>query len=125
NYIVSISYWYSGLKRLIYIMSPILFAVFNIIVVKTTLLEVLIFWLPMYILTNTTLKLLSQNIRNTKWSNIYETILFPSLLPATILETLGLSMKQFKVTRKDGSTGQDRKYQLMHSIPHFIFATLS
>lgn len=124
NYIVSISYWYSGLKRLIYIMAPILFAVFNVIVVKTTLLEVLVFWLPMYLLTNTLLKLLSQNIRNTKWSNIYETILFPSLLPVTLLETIGLSMKQFKVTRKDGAQN-DRNYQFMQAIPHFVFAILS
>lgn len=124
NYISSISYWYSGLKRLIYIISPILFAVFNVIVVKCTLLEVLIFWLPMYLLTNTSLRMLSKNIRNNKWTNVYETILFPSLLPVILLETFGISQKKFAVTQKDG-VHNDRSYQLAHTIPHVILAILS
>ncbi|MFH5187381.1 glycosyltransferase [Paenibacillus sp. TAB 01] len=124
NYISSISYWYSGLKRLIYIMSPILFTVFNVIVVKCTLLEVLIFWLPMYLLMNTCLRMLSRNIRNTKWSNVYETILFPSLLPVILLETFGISQKKFAVTRKDGAQN-DRAYQWRQTAPHAVLAVLS
>ncbi|WP_218827896.1 glycosyltransferase [Paenibacillus rigui] len=124
NYISSISYWYSGIKRLIYIMSPILFAVFNVIVVKCTLIEVLVFWLPMYVLMNLCLKMLSKNIRNTKWSNVYETVLFPALLPVVLLETFGISQKKFAVTRKDGAQN-DTKYQLMQMLPHAILAILS
>ncbi|MGQ8874207.1 glycosyltransferase [Paenibacillus sp. TSA_86.1] len=124
NYISSITYWYSGLKRVLYIMSPILFAVFGVLVVKCTILEILVFWLPMYLLTNTCLRMLSGNIRTTKWTNVYETILFPSLLPAVILETLGITMNKFAVTRKDGAHN-DRSYQLKQIIPHLILAVLS
>ncbi|MDT0125418.1 glycosyltransferase [Paenibacillus sp. RRE4] len=124
NYISSITYWYSGLKRVLYIMSPILFAVFGVLVVKCTILEILVFWLPMYLLTNMCLRMLSGNIRTTKWTNVYETILFPSLLPAVILETLGVTMNKFAVTRKDGAHN-DRNYQLKQIIPHLILAVLS
>ncbi|WP_206098638.1 glycosyltransferase [Paenibacillus silvae] len=124
NYISSITYWYAGLKRLLYIMSPILFAVFGVLVVKCTILEILVFWLPMYLLTNTCLRMLSGNIRTTKWTNVYETILFPSLLPAVILETLGITMNKFAVTRKDGAHN-DRSYQIKQIIPHLILAVLS
>jgi cellulose synthase (UDP-forming) len=124
NYISSITYWYSGLKRVLYIMSPILFAVFGVLVVKCTILEILVFWLPMYLLTNTCLRMLSGNIRTTKWTNVYETILFPSLLPAVILETLGITLNKFAVTRKDGAHN-DRSYQLKQIIPHLILAMLS
>lgn len=124
NYISSIIYWYSGLKRVLYIMSPILFAVFGVLVVKCTILEILVFWLPMYLLTNMCLRMLSGNIRTTKWTNVYETILFPSLLPAVILETLGITMNKFAVTRKDGAHN-DRSYQLKQIIPHLILAVLS
>ncbi|WP_434752840.1 glycosyltransferase [Paenibacillus amylolyticus] len=124
NYISSITYWYSGLKRVLYIMSPILFAVFGVLVVKCTILEILVFWLPMYLLTNTCLRMLSGNIRTTKWTNVYETILFPSLLPAVILETLGITMNKFAVTRKDGAHN-DRSYQFKQIIPHLILAVLS
>lgn len=124
NYISSIFYWYSSIKRFIYILSPILFAVFSVVVVKATVLQVLVFWLPMYLLMNASLRLISSNIRNTKWSNVYETIMFPSLLPVIMLETFGISQKKFAVTRKDG-VQNDRAYHFKHAIPHMILAVLS
>lgn len=124
SYLSAISYWYSGIKRLVYIMSPILFSVFGIIVVKCTLVQVLIFWLPMYLLSDAALKQLSNNIRTTKWTNIYETILFPSLIIPVLLETFGISQHKFAVTRKDGAQ-DDTIYRLKKSIPHIFFAVLS
>ncbi|MFR1908256.1 MAG: glycosyltransferase family 2 protein [Clostridium neonatale] len=103
SYISAITYWYGCLKRLIYIMAPILFSVFGVVVVKCTLLEVLIFWLPMYIFSSKSLKLVSRKIRTVKWTNVYETILFPSLIVSVILESLGISQKKFNVTRKGGA----------------------
>ena len=125
SYISAISYWYASLKRLAYIMGPIMFSVFNVVVVKCNLLQVLIFWLPMYLFSDASLKKLSGNIRSTKWTNIYETILFPSLLPVVLMETLGISQKKFIVTRKDGATENSRSYQVKKAIPHMFFAALS
>ena len=102
NYLSSISYWFGPLKRLIYILSPILYSVFSIIVVKCTIGEVLLFWLPMYLLNNFTLHQLSGNIRVDRLTNIYETALIPALLGAVVLESLGISQKNFVVTKKDG-----------------------
>lgn len=124
SYISAISYWYSGFKRLVYIISPILLPVFGIMVLDASLLEILIFWLPMHLLNNASLKLLSKNIRNTKWTNIYETILFPSLLPVVLLETLCISKKKFSVTRKEGPV-YDRRYQIRMAIPHIILAAFT
>ncbi|WP_099468998.1 glycosyltransferase family 2 protein [Konateibacter massiliensis] len=128
SYLTSITYWYGSLKRLIYLMSPILYAVFNVIVVKCTLGEVLLFWLPMYLLNNTTLRLLSGNIRNTRLTNIYETILFPSLLPAVLLETFGISQSKFVVTKKDSKQkleGNGIWYSFKNSIVLLILLGLS
>lgn len=119
SYITSITYWFGAVKRFIYILSPILYAVFNVIVVKCTLWEILLFWLPMYLLNNTTLKLLSGNIRNTRLTNIYETILFPSLMPAVILEAFGISQRKFIVTKKDAKqklAGTGKWYSFRNSI---------
>jgi cellulose synthase (UDP-forming) len=123
-YLSSVLYWYAPIKRLFYIISPIAFSVFSIVVVKCTVQEVLLFWLPMYILQARTLNKLSSNIRNTRWTNVYETILFPSLLPAVILETFGIKNKTFSVTRKDGVKENLRWYQIKHAIPHLLLATL-
>lgn len=124
SYISAITYWYGCLKRLIYIMAPILFSVFGVVVVKCTLLEVLIFWLPMYIFSFKSLKLVSRKIRTVKWTNVYETILFPSLIVSVILESLGISQKKFNVTRKGGAI-EDKNYQIKKAIPHIILSILS
>lgn len=128
SYLTSITYWYAALKRLVYIMSPILYAVFNIIVVKCTVLQVILFWLPMYLLNNITLRLLSGNIRNTRLTNIYETILVPGLLPAILLESLGITQKKFIVTKKDGKQKFEdggKWYRLKNSILLFVMLAFS
>ena len=124
SYITSIIYWYSGFRRLIYIISPILFGIFGVMIIKCNLFEMLIFWLPMYVFTNISLSKLSNNIRNIKWTNIYETILFPSLLLSTTLETLGISKKKFSVTRKD-KVEDDKRYNFKLVIPHIVFAIVT
>lgn len=128
SYLTSITYWLSPFKQLAYVMAPILYALFGVIVVKTSILEVAIFWLPMYLFNNYTLKQLSDGIRNTHLTNVYEMILFPSLLPSVFLELIGVSMTTFKVTRKDSAQKfeeQDRRFKLQAILPHAIFAMLS
>ena len=124
SYISSITYWYASIKQFVYIMAPILFSVFNIIVVKCTLLEVLIFWLPMYLLSNASLKTFSKNIRNTRWTNIYETALFQPLMIAVILETFGISKNKFLVTKKDKAE-ENKTYKILQVLPYCIYIALS
>lgn len=123
NYLASVWYWYASWKRLIYIMSPILFATFGVLVVKCTLMEVLFFWLPMYISSNVCLKMMSRNIRTTKWTNLYETVIFPYLLIPVLLETFGISMKKFKVTKKGGN--KEEESNVLYAIPHAVLIVLS
>lgn len=124
NYLASVWYWYSPVKRLIYILSPIVFATFGFMVLNCTLPELLIFWLPMYMMMNYSMKMLSQNIRSAKWTMVYETIFFPFLLIPIILETFGLSMKQFKVTEKTELRSR-RGENLIYTIPFIILIVLS
>lgn len=124
NYINSISYWYSPMKRLIYMVSPILYAVFHTTVLVTTPLQLLFFWLPMYYLNTKTLKWVSGNIRTVRWTNIYETIMFPLLLKDVMLEILGISEKHFSVTKK-GSTEEKKTRHVRYAIPHITFLTLT
>ena len=122
GYLSSVLYWYAPIKRFFYIASPIAFAVFGITVVKCTIYEVLLFWLPMYVLQSQALKRLSGNIRNTRWTNVYETIMFPFLFAAVIMETLGISMRKFAVTKKDGVKEDLRSYQYIKGLPHLLLA---
>lgn len=124
NYWASCWYWYAPLKRLIYFMSPILYAVFGYVVIKCNLWEILLFWLPMYITSNISLRLLSRNIRTTKWTSIYETVIFPYLLIPVVLETFGITMKKFKVTNKSKAENEKGK-NLPYLIPFLLLVFLS
>ncbi|GHV37735.1 hypothetical protein AGMMS49546_06480 [Spirochaetia bacterium] len=110
NYWTAIYYWYAPLKRFVYIFSPLIFLVFGFVVFKCTLPQILLFWLPMYVANNITLDILGQNIRTTKWTSIYETVMFPFMLFPVIAESFGISLKKFKVTKKGNpvdETGRD------------------
>ena len=124
NYWASIWYWYAPIKRLIYVMSPILYATFGFMVFKCTLPQVLLFWLPMYVTSNISLKMLSNNIRTTKWTSIYETLLFPYMLIPVILESFGITLKKFKVTSKEEQKNQKGK-NVIYTIPFLILIILS
>ena len=124
SYMVSIAYWYDSLKRLIYMVAPIMYSVFGITVFVASPLELLIFWLPMYWLNSVMIRYLSGNIRTLQWTNIYETIMFPLLLKDVIFEMASLSQTQFSVTRK-GAAKHNLAYQMKMAIPHCILTLLT
>ncbi len=123
NYWASIWYWYAPIKRLCYILSPILYGAFGFMVFRCTIWQVLLFWLPMYVSSTVSLRLLSNNIRNTKWTAIYEYALFPYMLLPVILETFGFSLKKFKVTKKSGISNERRNF--LYMTPLIILIALS
>ncbi len=125
SYFASVTYWYGSIKRFIYILCPILYAVFGIQILECSFIEIIILWLPSYVLTGYCLKKFSGNIRNTRWTNIYETILFPPLMLCVILETFCISKNKFSVTKKTRNQQDDSKYRLWLSLPFIIFASLS
>lgn len=124
NYWASIWYWYAPIKRFCYIMAPILYAAFGFMVFRCSLWQVLLFWLPMYFTSNMALKTLSNNIRNVKWTSVYEYALFPYMLVPVIMESFGFSLKKFKVTDKGTQTGKSQS-MTAYKIPIFILIALS
>lgn len=124
SYLTAIAYWYDSLKRLVYMLAPILYSVFGITVFVTTPLELLIFWLPMYWINSITIKFLSGNIRTMQWTNIYETIMFPFLLKDVLFEVMGISQTKFAVTTK-GTANEEGWYHFKVAVPHMILAALT
>lgn len=123
SYLVCFLYWWTFLRRLIYILSPILFAVFGIVSVDCSFWELLLIWLPSYVIYNRALRVMSGNIRNQRWSNVADTILFPYLIVPVIAETFGNRMHKFNVTPKLKTSSKNS--ELRYAIPHIILAILS
>lgn len=103
-YFSSLSYWFFGFRRIIYLISPILFVLFNIKILDAALMQVLIFWLPMFLVNHYTFRYFSEGIRDATWSNIYETILAPQIALNLLKEIFGIKLSKFKVTPKEAVT---------------------
>jgi len=101
SYLSSVLYWFSPVKNLIYLLSPLMFAVFCIPIFKCTLIDLSLFWLPMHLMSMCALRITSQGKISARWSGIYETSVTPFLLMPIIKETLGITLSKFKVTTKD------------------------
>ena len=101
SYSSSVLYWFSPIKNLIYLVSPLMFAVFCVPIFKCTLVDLAIFWLPMHLLSMFALRITSQGKMSARWSGIYETSVMPFLLIPIIKETLGITLSTFKVTKKE------------------------
>ena len=100
SYISCWLYWWTFFRRFIYIISPILFVVFGIPVVICGLWELLLIWLPSYLLYNHALKITSGKLRTQRWSNIVDTVIFPYMILPILLETLFIKEKKFHVTNR-------------------------
>lgn len=120
SYLTCLLYWWTFFRRLIYILSPILYSVFGLVIVKCNLKELIFIWLPSYILYNITLKKLSSNIRNQKWSNIVDTILFPYMILPVFLESIGVKLKKFNVTKKEAIKSKNTEFKYV--IPQLILS---
>ena len=101
SYSSSVLYWFSPIKNLIYLISPLMFAVFCVPIFKCTLVDLAIFWLPMHLLSMFALRITSQGKMSARWSGIYETSVMPFLLIPIIKESLGITLSTFKVTKKE------------------------
>lgn len=120
SYIACWLYWWTFFRRFIYIISPILYSVFNIPVVICTFPELILIWLPSYLAYNHTLKLASGGIRNQRWSNIVDTIIFPYLILPILLETCMIRQTKFHVTSKKRIV--ESHTDILYAAPHiFLF----
>jgi len=124
SYWSSVVYWYSPLKNLIYILSPLVFAVFTIPVFRCSWIDLLIFWVPMFIMQDLCLRTHSHNAVSLKWSGIYETSVMPFLLVPIIKEFFGITTKKFAVTDKSKKTIK-RHTDIKTVMPYIILTALS
>ncbi|MCR4647121.1 MAG: cellulase family glycosylhydrolase [Oscillospiraceae bacterium] len=124
SYWGSAVYWLSPIKNLIYIFAPLMFAVFGIPIFYTGIAELVVFWLPMYVLSDIALRCISGRAVSSKWSGIYETSVMPHLLIPIIQESLGISLTKFKVTDKSGK-GAKRKRDLRSMVPFIVLILLT
>lgn len=115
-------YWWSFIRRLIFIIAPILFTVFNIKVVDTNLWTAFLLWLPAYSMLQLAMHDVSSDIRTQRWAEVQETIFAPYLFMPVLLEAIGIKQTKFKVTNK---AAKQAKSDLLYGIPHMALMVLA
>lgn len=123
NFLVAYFYWWTFVRRFVFIMAPILYAIFGIFAADVSLLNLLTVWLPYYLIYNTGLRVMSDGTTSSLWSDTVDTIQFPYMITPIVLGTLGVPQSKFVVTSKDRQTGRNSNITL--AIPHMILAVLT
>lgn len=122
SYLSCLMYWWTFFRRFIFIISPILYILFNIPVVICSLWELILIWLPSFLLYNHALKFTSGEIRNKRWSNTVDTVIFPYMIIPILLETLFIRQTKFNVTKKTRETGGQNN--LILALPQMVLLAL-
>lgn len=124
SYLNAYLYWWSFLCRIIFIVSPILFALFGFQLVECGFWELVLFWLPSHLSYSISVRFLSTNVRNLRWSQIIDTILAPYLIVPVFLESVGIHQQKFKVTdkKKRGVKTTSFRYVIPHGVLILITA---
>ncbi|MDD2377103.1 MAG: glycosyltransferase [Clostridia bacterium] len=125
EYFSCVSYWFFGIKRLTYLIIPILFGIFGIVVVDCNIITFLMFWLPMYILKRFVLDILYASKRSSTWNKIYETILAPILAFNVLIELIGIKKTTFEVSPKNNIPNKSVKHKIMLLSCHLILLFLN
>lgn len=110
-------YWWSFLRRMLFILAPILFVLWHVQLVDANFWLLLIFWAPGYLLLHYVMDKGNTNIRGERWGEIQETFFAPYLWLPVLLETLGIKQKKFKVTAK---VNKQSTRALTYSLPYLI-----
>lgn len=125
EYLSCISYWFFGFRRLVYLITPLLFSIFGIIIIDCDFKTFVALWLPQYFLKRYVLDKLEGNKRSSTWTKIYETILAPSLGPKVVKEYLGFGDTKFEVTPKVGVNSKMSRTNSKILRVHFILLLLN
>ncbi len=123
SYLLTATYWWSFFRRMVYILSPLLFVFAGIRVVNASVLSILIVWVPTHLVYRQTLNKLAGDKRNQHWSNVFDTIMCPFLVLPVLLETLGFKQRKFVVTKKTRSHVSSAQ-SVLYAVPHILLLAL-
>ena len=125
DYLSGIYYWFFGIRNIIYLLVPLLFAFFNIRIIRGNLLLFIFFFLIQYILKRFIIDILEERKTSSTWNRIYEVVLSPIILIESILEMIGFSKRNFDVTKKEKTKDNKTLKYIYMIIVHLLLFILN
>ncbi|MGB7450178.1 MAG: glycosyltransferase [Ornithinimicrobium sp.] len=123
-YLDAVTYWYFGVFKLVYVLTPLLFLLFGIPALDTDLASLSVMWLPAFVTSMLSFRIVANRRRSALWSHIYELVMTPTLAVSALAETFGVKVTSFAVTPK-GRLSSDREFQWRVAAPHLVLILAS
>lgn len=123
-YADGIVYWFFGVFKLVYLLTPLAYLVLGVSAVHAELGAIAVFWVPFFLSSVASFSLVSQGRRSFAWSHVYEIAMAPAMAVAVLSETLGLRVRTFAVTPK-GALRQERSVGWPVLWPHLVLIALT
>lgn len=123
-YMDGIHYWFFGIYKLVFLLAPLLFLVFNIYSLDVDFDQLLWFWVPAFISSQLMFKTIANKKRTVLWSHVYEVAMAPYMALSVLSEVFLKKKFKFNVTRKGVQTDR-RRFLWTTSIPYLVLAGLT
>jgi len=121
-YVDGFIYWFFGVQKMIYILCPIIYLVFGVVILKANVYDLILFWFPSFLASTLTFRALTNRSRSMTWSHIYEVAMAPYLSLAALYEVIFAKPIRFIVTAK-GTNTEKASFSWLLAFPHlFLFA---
>lgn len=123
NYFNAAWHFFNGLPRLIFILTPALYLLFDLHPVNADVREMLVYAIPHLILVNLGAVTVHRNVRHSLWPEVYEVAIAPYTAAITVLAVLFPKRGKFNVTDK-GTQSTERTFDFRHALPLLLMLGL-
>ena len=122
-YVDGVIYWFSSLQKMVYMIAPMIYLIFGVLILNTTLINLLEMFIPFFLGQILVFAALSPRTRSLKWSHIYEVSMAPHISLSVLRELFKFKIG-FNVTPKDG-VNKKPYFQYGIAMPHIVLAIIS
>jgi cellulose synthase (UDP-forming) len=123
NYFNAAWHFFFGLPRMIFIITPALYLLFDLHPVDADVREVLVYALPHLVLVGLAAVTVNRNVRHSLWPEIYEIAIAPYTALVTAVAMVAPKYGKFNVTDKGGVVGST-SFDLRHAFPLLLIMGL-
>ena len=122
-YLDGFVYWYFGVFKMVYLLTPLLFLLFGVFALNASLEGLAVFWLPSFVSSMLCFRIVVGRRRSFAWSHIFEAALTPAIAFSAMAETVGLHVSAFNVTPK-GVGSKRRVFHWRIALPHLVLLAM-
>ncbi len=122
-YLDGVFYWFANLQKLVFILCPLLFFLFDCVLLDASVFQLIDHYVPYALAQLLVTRLLSPRTRTMRWGHYYEMVMAP-YLSFSILKELFHIKSTFQVTSKE--VRYDRsQFQALLVLPHLLLLAVT